>query len=351
MENISVLSNKEEVQMNLPPGFRFYPTDEELITYYLFKKVTNTNFSAIAIGEVDIHKSEPWDLPWKAKMGEEEWYFFSMRDNKYQIGLRTNRATNAGYWKSTGKDGEIYSGKSLIGKKKTLVFYKGRAPNGEKTNWVMHEYRLDGKFSVHNSSKTVKNERVICRVFRKASGCKKTHISDIKRLESMENGLGSSVPISPPVEDYSPCYIGSTGPTVSTDSAHVPCFSSGGIFNSAGNSLLGICSNSRELLPIIPLHETLFSAEPIQAQMNMPLSHSAFTVQEQSLLGVDCAFEDHGFISDTDQMVSVSHETGLTTNDMNPEISSVIPSFDDQPNPSASPAAPSPLELDNFWSY
>jgi hypothetical protein len=85
----------------------------------------------------------------EAKWGEKEWYFFFFqKDRKYPTGQRVNRATEAGYWKSTGKDKEVYNTTEgvvlLVGMKKTLVFYKGRAPRGDKTNWVMHEYRLEG---------------------------------------------------------------------------------------------------------------------------------------------------------------------------------------------------------------
>ncbi|XP_041997395.1 NAC domain-containing protein 59-like isoform X2 [Salvia splendens] len=134
--------------IDMPPGFRFHPSDEELITHYLSKKALNPLFSCYAITDVDINKVEPWDLPWKAKTGEKEWYFFCVRDLKYPTGMRANRATPAGYWKATGKDREILRGEKLVGMKKTLVFYQGRAPKGVKSNWVAHEFRLDESFKL-----------------------------------------------------------------------------------------------------------------------------------------------------------------------------------------------------------
>lgn len=82
----------------------------------------------------------------KCKIGstpQNDWYFFSHKDKKYPTGTRTNRATAAGFWKATGRDKVIHSNCRRIGMRKTLVFYKGRAPHGQKSDWIMHEYRLD----------------------------------------------------------------------------------------------------------------------------------------------------------------------------------------------------------------
>ncbi|CAD6225077.1 unnamed protein product [Miscanthus lutarioriparius] len=137
--------------LSLPPGFRFHPSDNEIVSMHLPKEQ----------GE--------------AKLGEKEWYFYQ-KDRKYPTGLRANRTT---------KGGVVL----LVGMKKTLVFYKGRAPRGDKTNWVMHEYRLEGSgklpdpASASSSAPNVaamkcsvsasKDEWVVCRVFDKTTRIKK----------------------------------------------------------------------------------------------------------------------------------------------------------------------------------
>ncbi|CAL0326435.1 unnamed protein product [Lupinus luteus] len=159
------MSNISMVESKLPPGFRFHPKDEELVCDYLMKKVIH-NDSPLMI-HVDLNKCEPWDIPETACVGGKEWYFYTQRDRKYATGLRTNRATASGYWKATGKDRTIHLKGSLIGMRKTLVFYEGRAPKGRKTEWVMHEFRIEGPHGPAISSSS-KEDWVLCRVFYKS---------------------------------------------------------------------------------------------------------------------------------------------------------------------------------------
>ncbi|XP_074557807.1 NAC domain-containing protein 7-like [Curcuma longa] len=151
---------------HIPPGFRFHPTDVELVDYYLRKKVGARRIDLDVIKVVDLYKIEPWDLQEICRFGVEEqneWYFFSHKDKKYPTGTRTNRATTIGFWKATGRDKPIYSKLSLVGMRKTLVYYKGRAPNGLKSNWIMHEYRLE----INENGPPQEEGWVVCRVFKK----------------------------------------------------------------------------------------------------------------------------------------------------------------------------------------
>lgn len=184
----------------LPPGFRFHPTDEELILYYLKNRAGSTPCPVPIIAEVDIYKFDPWELPEKAMFGDKEWYFFTPRDRKYPNGVRPNRAAATGYWKATGTDKPIVSskGNENIGVKKALVFYRGKPPKGIKTNWIMHEYRLTESKN-KNAIRPLKlrdcsmrlDDWVLCRIYQKSShqaedSSAATSESPIANLQSYE---------------------------------------------------------------------------------------------------------------------------------------------------------------------
>ncbi|XP_047335933.1 NAC domain-containing protein 43-like [Impatiens glandulifera] len=164
-------------QSQVPPGFRFHPTEEELLQYYLRKKVAYQKIDLDVIRDIDLNKLEPWDIQERCKIGsgpQNDWYFFSHKDKKYPTGTRTNRATAAGFWKATGRDKVIYGGLKRIGMRKTLVFYKGRAPHGQKSDWIMHEYRLEDISQDANAAggnmvgeSGPEEGWVVCRVFKK----------------------------------------------------------------------------------------------------------------------------------------------------------------------------------------
>lgn len=48
---------------SLPPGFRFHPTDEELVGYYLKRKVEGLPIELEVIPVIDLYKFDPWELP------------------------------------------------------------------------------------------------------------------------------------------------------------------------------------------------------------------------------------------------------------------------------------------------
>ncbi|KAH7443944.1 hypothetical protein KP509_02G057300 [Ceratopteris richardii] len=130
-------------------------------------------FDLDVIRDVDLNKLEPWDIHERCRIDatqQAEWYFFSHKDKKYPTGTRTNRATAAGFWKATGRDKAVHSGYKRIGMRKTLVFYRGRAPHGQKTDWIMHEYRLEENTDLSGAGISYGSNEdgwVVCRVFKK----------------------------------------------------------------------------------------------------------------------------------------------------------------------------------------
>ncbi|KAL3500978.1 hypothetical protein ACH5RR_035427 [Cinchona calisaya] len=169
MEKVKCVKNGV---VGLPPGFRFHPSDEELVVEYLKRKVLSFPLPASIIPEVEVCKSDPWDLPGEL---EQERYFFSTREVKYANGKRSNRATGSGYWKATGVDKQVVTSSQrqgqavVVGMKKTLVFYRGKPHNGIRTDWVMHEYRLVNLQTA--TDKLAQENWILCRIFlKKRSG-------------------------------------------------------------------------------------------------------------------------------------------------------------------------------------
>ncbi|PKA51173.1 NAC domain-containing protein 68 [Apostasia shenzhenica] len=201
-----------EAELNLPPGFRFHPTDEELVVHYLCRKAAHQCLPAPIIAEVNLYKFNPWELPDKALFGQREWYFFTPRDRKYPNGTRPNRAAGKGYWKATGADKPVApKGSSrALGIKKALVFYSGKAPKGVKTDWIIHEYRLpDSNRSAANRKGSLKlDEWVLCRLYNKKNAWEKMQLNQKETTSLADTESDSFRTTESDVDDSAPEFRG-----------------------------------------------------------------------------------------------------------------------------------------------
>lgn len=54
--------NNNMANEKLPPGFRFYPTDEELIVHFLHRKAALLPCHPDVIPDLDLYPYDPWEL-------------------------------------------------------------------------------------------------------------------------------------------------------------------------------------------------------------------------------------------------------------------------------------------------
>ncbi|XP_049392794.1 NAC domain-containing protein 60-like [Solanum stenotomum] len=148
---------------SLPPGTRFYPSDQQLISYYLSSKNGADHRNGVGfdlIREIDLYNFNPFNLPDSAcfRYGrggrKRHWFCFVARVLK---GGR--RRAGGGYWKKRGKVRDVVdagAGKVVVGTRKSFDFY---LEDCTKTDWLMHEYALTGHLMA---------SFVLCRVFIKS---------------------------------------------------------------------------------------------------------------------------------------------------------------------------------------
>ncbi|CAH2072801.1 unnamed protein product [Thlaspi arvense] len=132
--------------MKLPIGYRFHPTEQELILHYLLPKAFASPLPSSIIPVFDVFFSHPLTFPGDQK--EKQRYFFCKK--RGQVSSNEHRlkvSSGDGYWKPFGKERQIIIGCGrTVGIRRTLAFYETNksSSNYNKTRWCMTEYCLAG---------------------------------------------------------------------------------------------------------------------------------------------------------------------------------------------------------------
>ncbi|KAJ0243467.1 NAC domain containing protein 84 [Hirschfeldia incana] len=131
--------------MKLPIGYRFHPTDQELILHYLLPKAFASPLPSSIIPVFDVFSSHPLTFP--GDQEENKRYFFCKK--RSEVSSNTHRikiSSGHGYWKPIGKDREIIACGRTVGIRRTLAFHETNKSSSycNKTKWSMTEYCLAG---------------------------------------------------------------------------------------------------------------------------------------------------------------------------------------------------------------
>ncbi|KAK8593120.1 hypothetical protein V6N12_045206 [Hibiscus sabdariffa] len=143
--------------IKMPIGFRFHPTDEELVVHYLKRKALGLPLPASIISEFDVLQTDPWSMPGELN---EKRYFFSSRYGD-ESSKKRKRVAGCGYWKPIGKEKPILASgtNQVVGMRKTLIFCQRKRSNKANTRWFLHQYRLVGSVETFDPNSTqVKRE-------------------------------------------------------------------------------------------------------------------------------------------------------------------------------------------------
>ncbi|XP_027090070.1 NAC domain-containing protein 41 isoform X2 [Coffea arabica] len=135
--------------VEVPCGCRFDPTDEELMVYLRNKIMGGRDDLPDYISTADVFGTSPNQLP------------FGQNDDVF---------TGDGYWTPTSEEAICIDGQ-VDGYKKEFTYYCGTEHPGNRTNWYIHQFRLNpdvyGASAVGNNLDYKISSVVACMVFRK----------------------------------------------------------------------------------------------------------------------------------------------------------------------------------------
>ncbi|KAF8118093.1 hypothetical protein N665_0006s0093 [Sinapis alba] len=185
--------------MKLPVGYRFHPTEQELILHYLLPKAFASSLPSSIIPVYDVFFSHPLTFP--GDQEERQRYFFCKKrqevsSNEHKIKISSGN----GYWKPIMKEREIIACGRTIGVRRTLVFHgtNNSSSNCNKTRWCMTEYSLAG----FASTKAVLGEWAVYKVYKrkesKGRRQRKSRVRDEEDFTIETNHETCPPPPSPP---------------------------------------------------------------------------------------------------------------------------------------------------------
>ncbi|KAL3633025.1 hypothetical protein CASFOL_026009 [Castilleja foliolosa] len=183
-----------------PLGFRFHPSEEEMMKY-LLQKVTQTlpcnvdNF----IGTADLYgHKEPWDIFGGDSEDKERYFFTELKKvGKKKPGQRISRNVGDGYWSNKGQKSPIYgtNREGLVGYKRCFRYESKNDDNDRSGIWLLKEYVL-----ADNVKRRVKEEfqdYALCVLKRKekgrgSSGRNNDRQEDVELEDFMESILNNN---------------------------------------------------------------------------------------------------------------------------------------------------------------
>ncbi|KAK4751437.1 hypothetical protein SAY87_004919 [Trapa incisa] len=161
----------DQLALARPPGYRFYPSEDQLFVFYLMNKNMDPSPQDLcnAIKELDLYRHFPPELPdavcfpYGFGGSKRHWYCYTAR---VAYRKQRNRRTRGGFWRRRGGVKEVAveggsEGNAVSGTRTRFVFYAGNSAMAAiKTDWIMSEYALADHFEA---------SFVLCRVYVKAN--------------------------------------------------------------------------------------------------------------------------------------------------------------------------------------
>ncbi|KAK6148035.1 hypothetical protein DH2020_018947 [Rehmannia glutinosa] len=203
-----------ETTIMIPPGFRFRPTDQQLITSYLLRMAMGLPilpWNRILEKDVYGKNADPWvvfsdinDSHWEIHVKESkkiinrEIYVFTKLSKVNAEKTRIKRRAGCGTWNGQATRKIYNESRKLIGFMKTFTYEVMKAGLDDDTrqeinddHWIMHEYSLAGIPLEHELKY---KDYVICKI---------TRISKVNEQPKTMSSIGPeqeySIPPRPPV--------------------------------------------------------------------------------------------------------------------------------------------------------